>query len=243
MIVQIDRLMNQLEGQGFHLAWFSQVSREFCLVKKSSIFGLFEQILVSSRAGHGEALVAHAGISVVQGRTGTKGLTELELIGELASDPSRGWAIVRTVEEAIQWENALCKVAPDKTAALAQEQGPELLRRTNRTISVASDYLAALKTYGPLESIEQSLANIATSEQRDEAIRIAGWPGVQRIEQSAPYRVASLALVILGESVENRRYVGHDPLEDQGLMWRIQTLVDLLMPGPLPNWELPGDPS
>jgi hypothetical protein len=234
MKIKALRLLSRFRSdQGFQIAWLDRAN-EFAYVRASCVEGVFEQLIVKGAGKHREAIYADAAVSIVRGQVATKGLVELALLDELATDSERGYAIVRTDAQAIEWEKRFAELAPSRVVALAVEKGPQLLLQTLEARNAAAKYASLLSGERDLDELHAKLFAQATSDQRKEALRLTEWPGVLRIRGAENlYRTATLAIAIFSEDVEGRvdAFVGADPLENRELMWRIQILVDRLMIG------------
>lgn len=215
----------------FRLSWIDG-DAAFAFVRPGRTEGLFEHVLVDGAGKHGDAVVASAGVAVVEGRTATKGLIELETIVDLPGVASRGHARIETKEEAIRWEENLARVAPQHVAALADRKGAALLEATAVVREVTAKYAVFLPAGLDATALRRWLEEQIRPQERAEAQRLAGWPGVLRFEGGEQlYGIASLALVAFAERVEKRQapFQSTDPLEDQALMWRIQVLADTIL--------------
>jgi len=226
MKVDASRLLSLLGGkEGFALA--RREPDEFALVRPSTLDGLFEHIEISGAGKSGEALGCDLAVSVVGGQLGTKGMCELELLAELATDPERGVTIVQTAEQAQDWERRVVEIAPPGVRALAQREGPALLARTARARAAVQAHLKQLPDTHDLDVLKRLLLGRLEPQRADVARRLAGRPGVlQKAGAELLYDVACMAIVLFEVGNQASAEVKLDPLEDRELMWRIQLLVD-----------------
>jgi len=227
--VRLDQrtLEKLLEAHGFDTAWRS--GSDLLFVRPSSVVGLFEHVLIGSAGPKREAIYADVVISIVQHRLGTKGLCELHLVEEVAADKERGWTVMRTLEESREWARKLADVAPRAAAALAAEKGPALLARTVTARAAVEAYLKQLPDAADLNVLTTWLLGRLGGDGVALARRLADGPGVLQNAGAEPlYEVACLAIVLFEVGSQGLAEAKLDPLEDEGLMWRIQLLVDRL---------------
>jgi len=213
--------------EGFTLAW--QDADEFSLVRPSILDGLFEHIVIDGAGKSGEAVGCDVAISLVRSHLGTKGMCELELLAELATDPERGWAIVQTTEQAQEWERRVAEIAPAAARALAQRQGPALLARTAAARTTVEAHLKQLPGVAELDALKAWLLGRLEADAVALARRLAAGPGVlQKAGAELVYELACLAIVLFEVRSKGVAEAKLDPLGDRELMWRIQLLVDRL---------------
>jgi hypothetical protein len=230
MRIQTSRLLRHLSRHGFALV-HNGGGGKTCLVRPDSSMRTIQWIVVDSSGKKGEAAVAYIGVGVTR-RIAFKGLLDLQLLEEIAEDKDRGWTIIITDQDALAWEEKLIRVAPRCAKEFASEHGPILLQRTEAVRNAVGKYLSHLDTEQAIEGQLKSLERRASERMLTDGERLAGWPGVVQIpEASAVYRLACLAIVSFEHEVEeNRRpFAGQNPLEDDGLMWRIQLIADELL--------------
>lgn len=228
MKVAASRVLSLLgSNEGFTLA--GRDPDEFSLVRPSILDGLFEQIVVDGAGKSGEAVGCDVAISVVRSQLGTKGMCELELLDELATDPERGWAIVQTTEQAHEWERRVAEIAPAAARALARRQGPALLARTARARAAVDAHLTKLPDAADLDALKTWLLGHLETDGVALGHRLADGPGVlQKAGAELLYEVACLAITLFEVRSQGLAEARLDPLEDRELMWRIQLLVDRL---------------
>jgi hypothetical protein len=189
------------------------------------------QISVSASGRKGEAVYAYVGVTVIFGENATKGLIELDLLKEIASNKERAWTIIETREQAIAWEKSLARVAPARAEALARDKGPELLERTRDARDAAARYLGLLAPVADPSAVRSALERLSTAEQRETADRWTEYGAIQQMPNgTSAYYVSALAMLVHGEAVEGRPapFARKKPIEEDALFWRIQLLVDLL---------------
>jgi hypothetical protein len=219
-------LQELLQAHRFDTVWSSGTNLGF--VRPSTVVGLFEQIVIGSAGSEGEAIYANAAVSVVQHRLGTKGMCELRLIEEVATDQDRGWTVTRTIEESREWTRKLLGVAPHAASALATEKGSALLARTTAARAAVDAHLKQLPGATGLDELKTWLHERLDADGIALAHGLAEWPGVlQKTGAELLYEVACLTIVCfeVGRAPSQSNL---DPLEDRELMWRIQLLVDHL---------------
>jgi hypothetical protein len=218
-------LMNTEEG--FVPAW--RESDEFAFVRPSALPGLFEQIVISSAGRSGEAVGCDVAISLVRSKLGTKGMCELDLLAELATDPERGWTIIENAEQAQEFERRVGEIAPSAARVLAQRKGPALLTRTAAARAAVDGHLKQLPDVTDLAALKTWLLTGLDSDGAALARRLAAGPGVlQKAGADLVYEVACLAIVRFEVGNQGVSEAKLDPLGDRELMWRIQLLVDRL---------------
>jgi hypothetical protein len=230
--IQPLRVLDRLsKSSGFRVGWLDSTG-DYGYVRQSILDSLFEQLIVKSAGKRREAIYAYAAVSVVSGPMATKGLVEMSLLDEIASDRERGWTLVETKEAALEWERSLAQVGPLRVRELAAEKGPDLLRRTEGARRASERYVDLLAGSSDLDEIQERLGKLASTEQRGEATRLMRWPGVMRmVGAEGLYETVSLALVLFRSQVEEEPGVIEpaDPVANQELMWRLQILADRLM--------------
>jgi hypothetical protein len=219
-------LARLLADADFRLGWRDQAD-ECGFVRRSGSLELYEQLIVKSVGKYGEAVFANAAVSIVSGPMATKGMVEMHLLEELATDQERGWAVIESEKQITKWEQQLAEVGPRRARELALRKGYELLNRTESARRVVGSILVALPPPTDLDALYRWLQERTPEAERAEAARLAQWAGVMRLRGGEiVYHVAALALETL---VHLESDLGRDPIENPELMWQIQLLVDRLV--------------
>ena len=110
--------------------------------------------------------------------------------------------------------------------------GGTLLETTAVVREVTAKYAAFQPVGLDATALRRRLEGQTGPQERAEAQRLAGWPGVLRFEGGEQrYGIVALTLVAFGERVEELQapFQSTDPLEAQALMWRIQVLADTIL--------------
>jgi hypothetical protein len=228
------RLLEWLKRDGFEQGRFDSLVKEYSYVRAGFLAGTFEHIRVKCGGRSGEVAWATVGVSCAK-RCPAKGLIELDLLRELATDNDRGWADVRTVAQARRWEVSLAAIASTRATKLANEMGPALLNRTLAARSMAKKYMDLAGRWAI-----QDLDAKATGEQKELVRRVLDRPGVLACEELRPaYHWAVLLLAVRGEETE---YSGLsalevDPFQAEELLWCLHLLADCLPRDAISPWN------
>lgn len=228
MKVNAFRLLKLLgDERGFALAW--QDPQELGLVRASTVDGLHEQLLVSAAGRAGEALACEVAISITRRQLGTKGMCELEVVTDLATDLERGLTIVETGEQVELWEKGIAEIAPAAVGELAKRKGTALLARTEKARSAVQSYLKELPGSEDLQELHAWLLARVPPDGVKGAQELAEAPGVlQKAGAELQYLVTCLTIVTFGLGGQDLAKLKLDPVNDRELMWRIQLLADTL---------------
>lgn len=222
--IRLSRLLSQAD---FWLAWQDR-SHECGFSRSSERADLFEQLIVKSVGRHAEAVFANAAVSVVSGPMWTKGMVEMVLIDEVATNQERGWTEFHDEREIITWERQLAEVGPGRTRELAVTRGPKLLERTEEARRIVESVLSLLPPQAELGQLLMWLRERASDADQAEARRLSCSAGVMRLHDAEElYLVAGMALRTLSPVASDG--IQADPMNNPQLMWQIQLLVDRLL--------------
>jgi hypothetical protein len=242
MQIDIKRLEQLIAPQGYSTSWVSPVEQRVVYVKPSWHPELYELLDIHCSGKCGEAVPAVVRVGVFRGRAAGGDRSERMVLEDLASDKRRCWTLIRTPQEAIQWERQCAAIAPLRAAELASRTGQEILDRTASARNAADEYLRMLLAVCKPLDADTALRDRASHPQMHEALRIAEAPAVVKIPEGlSVYTTAALAIVLFGEQIERRPqpFWGDNPLYNHELMKRIQLIVDR-MPHPANrSWQLP----
>jgi hypothetical protein len=231
MMVSASRLSRLLSEAGFALGWENPVSKDIVFLRPSSLSGLFERVVVTGGGKRGERVFAEVWVTVVRGPCATKGLVQDRHLVELAEDPA-GWATVASREDAEAWERKLAQIASTSARLLAEDQGANLLQRTDSARRAVARYAALIPSGRSLKGALHSVHASATEAQILEGDRLATFAGVLRVRGAEDqYALACTLLAVNGDVVEGKPspFGGASPLENTSLMWRIQLLTDEIL--------------
>jgi hypothetical protein len=228
MKVNPERLAQHLAGVGYERGFPTLVLPSCSFVRRSSIFGLYESIIVSAGGKESEAVAAEVGVSMTK-VVMYKRLGAVRLVKEVAEMVERGQTIIRSREKATEWEHNLAAIAPTLNRAWAEAQGPAVLSRTRGACLVIDDCVRRLDLNKPRNELLMDLRSGMDEQSQELASRmfILGGPGPRGISEI--YELACLALARFAPAV------APDPtapltLNPQELVDRIALLADRLLP-------------
>jgi hypothetical protein len=136
-----------------------------------------------------------------------------------------GFTLLRSRQEAEAWECRVAEIAPQSAADLARSEGPSLLERTASARTAAAKYLTWIGPTAPASDRLQKLEQLATSDQRALADKIA-----ERHGGAIAARIAALALALFGAKTESGGAipVDEDPPHRAELTWRMRIMIDAI---------------
>jgi hypothetical protein len=128
MMLNPDRLSVLLKPQGFWLRHADSVTKTIAFVRQSVIPRLYEHLNVHGQGKEGEAVYATTAISGATSHSCDNCVSEeeLTLLYTLESDAERHWTLVRSKEQAEDWEKKLALHADSHCRATTQLKGPLL---------------------------------------------------------------------------------------------------------------------
>lgn len=169
-----------------------------------------------------------------------KGLVQRSGLREVCTDPDNGRVELASASEAERWATQVGAVAPERAAALAQEQGPALLETTEVARTAARQAFRALVN---TTSDLQSVCEVATTEQHAIIEAAVSRPFVVPSDELREVAVAAVAaLVRMGDQdVISLGQVATSPTRDpmrrldQMLavphlaIWKVRILIDMII--------------
>lgn len=192
---------------------------------------VYELIQCNFSGKRREAAVCRIGASVTR-LIELKGLSESEVLLEVAEDRERGWTIVESSQKFRIWADHVARVAVEKASRFGDRVGSDLLRRTASIRRQAQRCIGKLIRMGSKEEAFERLTDESTETELQLAHCLSGWPGVMQVPQSElEYQLACLAVVkmLCNEKLPNPTEVSEMPLQNTQLMWQIQLIVDKLL--------------
>lgn len=224
------RLSGLLNDSGFRSAsrWYGS----YAWNRWNSMLGVSEWILIGFAGQTNEAVSANVGVGIT--RTLAFGLS-YELLMDLADVtetfdkygswlPGRGRAIIETSEQAKAWERRLADIAPAAAECYALKHSDELLKQTAHARQRSVEILQQLDFTKSLGQQIQELESRYGHAYRQEAERLAEWPGVMQIFDAEEIYLLACYAVLTGE--QGTTFIGQDPLSNEELMWQIQLVAD-----------------
>jgi hypothetical protein len=191
----------------------------------------FERIVCEFVGKKNDAAVCWIGVSLTR-LIPFKGLTEIFVVSEVASDHERGWTIIESNEDRCNWFRSVVEIAVPKLDEVAENFAKDLIQRCGESMDRAKACLAGIEDD---TSVNTLLINVKTKATEDElrvTERIVEWPGVVQIANAqTTYELATL--LVLQTLYKSRLPNPYDskemPLEKTNLMWEIQLVADSLM--------------
>lgn len=217
MKVSPKRLATLLSHERFRLTYSHDATSDY-VYERSGEPGLFERIWVNGRGKSAEAVVCYVGVSVARGLQAVKGLIEIELLQELATEASRGYALITSDPLAREWEQRVVTVAPGRIAALKGRVAASLLQTTENARLSAQEY------------VEEVLRRVDADRTVADALRKAQ-EATTKAEQQLLYEVVLGVVKRRARAFEGEVYeVGRiGMLNDPELLWRVELTVDQLL--------------
>ncbi|MFN0197434.1 MAG: hypothetical protein ACKVT0_11875 [Planctomycetaceae bacterium] len=223
MKVSQRRLQKLLEPIGFITRRVGRHDLGF--IRPDVLSDLYLLIELSFAGKKNEAVAGYVFISVTRWIC-IKGISEGNLLLNVASDKERGHTIVETTSQAKEWEYLLARNAPTAVEALAREHGQSLLDRSAHARQRAALHIQRLDRTEPLYAqIIKFDVNLINAAQR-----LAEWPGVMQVYDAEEIYLLASAMVLSGD--EEFSYWGQDPLHNDDLMWQVQLVADEIL-----SWE------
>ena len=238
-MINAQRLARLLEPQGFHFWYDNELTGEIWFSRPSSVNDLFEHISVCAqgsnhRYAYASGLVAVTCGPEVSGRlsvernyenlhTEQRKYTDMNGVDRLDS-----FADVKSPKRAKAWEVALADFVDEDLRSLTSEFGPELLRRTEHSRSIANAYWQRLRQINQEPHcgyLETQLRTLLTPQQQVEVDRIAV-AIVADLAMLPVYQTAAMTIQLFSVEIEGREdpYLNQQVHENEPL----QTLLDLL---------------
>lgn len=189
---------------------------------------VYELIRCSFAGKKREAAVCRIGASVTR-VVELKGLSENELLLDVAQNRERGWTIVERDQQLGEWAKSVASVGVPSVRRFADRVAAELLGRTECARVKASRCFSELKGLGAPSEVYQLLMNSSSRAELDLSQRLSEWPGVMQISGSEfEYRLACLAVVkiVRRNDLPDPSNVEDMPLQNPQLMWEIQLMAD-----------------
>lgn len=223
MSISKQRLERLLSSYGYEPK--RSTPHSFSFVTRRARQELFLELGVDFQGRQNEAVYGSVGISVTKWipRETDDGIT----LVEIATDKERGWTLIESRGEAVDWENAFVAIAPAAASNLADRVGGSLIQRTTTYREEASQVLLTCDDADCVEVALDSARDKLSRELIEDAYRLAGWPGVVQLEDTEDIYLLSCCL-LLGFT-KGYQTAGEDPLENDALMWRIQLIADGLI--------------
>lgn len=219
------RLLELLQPDGFMRGLFDPRTRDYHYVRPGLFAETFEHIRVKCGGKAGEVAWANAGVSCVK-RSPSRGLIELELMRELATDGERGWADIGSADRARRWEDRLAAIASARATELSRQKAPGLLKRTEEARAMAREYLAQV-----FEKAGDDALGALTVAQAELVSRILDAPGVVLCEELRPAYARALSSLASLNSEASRlllHAISEDPLKSETPLWCVHILCDRL---------------
>lgn len=224
-----DRLKRLLTPQGFWLRSSGSVTKEIDFVRPSKIPRIYEHLNVKGQGKIGEAVYARTAVSGSKNPHHDPCVAEIDhnLTFTLETDTERHWTIVRTIEQAREWEGNLARIADGHCRATTEAKGPGLYERLMPAFGVVDRYIEKLGKINDVFDSEYQFFSASTNEQREEAKQLA-FRTASLIESSGDTELACLILVKFTFEVEdNLGLVRAKPVhENSELRTRIFLLAD-----------------
>src|SRR5262245_58408579 len=132
MMVKSRRILAALSKEGFQLHGENIISNfDMYFWRPSYAPSLYEFLQVAGQGKSGEAIYAHAEISILRNTTFGESIF-LSSIGEgfPTYSQTRKWTIIKNADDAIAWEREFTRIGPGLVHGLALTKGPDLLNRT-----------------------------------------------------------------------------------------------------------------
>jgi hypothetical protein len=232
MMLRPFRLEGLLSVHGYNLSYVDKIEKWAAYRSCKSNDPLSKWIVASSLGKRGEWLVGKVAITVTKHKlTAFMGLSEEQLLFDVAVDKDSGDTLVTSQAEVVEWEQRLVPVALKAVEELTKQRGPELLSRTSSARKAVDKYLKMLPRGGHLPEILRTLERGSPSELLVASRRLAGKPSVVRDEGWEDYYyMTCLCLLKFSDRIEGLRLGGDEqPLDNKDLMWRIQLFADHLI--------------
>lgn len=226
MIVSRPRVSRLLTRSEFQFSWYCNVEKTIFWTRPSPLGQFFEVLRVMGQGRRGEAVYAHAGISLIRGRNVQLDLCVLEQLTDLDNNKERGWTELRSRsdEATLDWERRFVELGPNHARQVAWRSGEELLARTEHVRHAVNTLLIQLGRLDDLYAVHSKLLAECSHQERRRAEILHEWPWVMMIpDDEILYPIATLA--VARYTFGSNEY-GVDPLHDEKLMWLIQLLVD-----------------
>ena len=235
-MIEVERLLALLSPHGFQLAWEQWLGRQFNFdfVRPSPVDGVFEHVDIDSMGKRVEAVYCRVFLSPLRGhRIHFKPSPEVdELIMELGdSVPNRGYKVIESQSQAIDWEQRVAQVAPQRVRALAQKYAQQLALETASAQQAAAEYTRRVReiTDEPImEYLTYQLSRRLNPDQVQQAKRFsAGGVGADVQEAS---QAAAIAVMLFGTEVdpEHGGFVDDETRKSSELKLRLNIAADML---------------